>query len=246
MKAETSETVEVPKSGENTVVATPDSASQAGTEGDSGSGSESGDADAETATSASHTASSSTATVVAPTSASIKGKGKVASVTEISQKTETPEPPRSKGKNLVGRINNLVSSDLSSLENISMYIVFSSASSGCGGLALADARNAIPPAIESPFQITLCIIFLYQIMGWRYARLAPLFFSGTDWMVDTLQRPGRVCSHAPDPSCPWLHNKAYPRNAAGKDETSEYQHISHLTWSSRRCHIDGFPRTICH
>ncbi|TFK79744.1 P-loop containing nucleoside triphosphate hydrolase protein [Polyporus arcularius HHB13444] len=168
MKAETSETVEVPKSGENTVVATPDSASQAGTEGDSGSGSESGDADAETATSASHTASSSTATVVAPTSASIKGKGKVASVAEISQKTETPEPPRSKGKNLVGRINNLVSSDLSSLENISMYIVFST--------------------IESPFQITLCIIFLYQIMGWS----ALVGFAA---MLLTLPVPGYITKH---------------------------------------------------
>ncbi len=243
MKAETSETVEVPKSGESTVVVTPDSASQAGTEGDSGSGSESGEAD--TTASASHTATSSTATAVAPTSASIKGKGKAPSVAEASKKI-APEPPKSKGKNLVGRINNLVSSDLSSLENISMYIVFSSASSGSGRFALADTRNAIPPAIESPFQITLCIIFLYQIMGWRYARPAHLFFPWTKWMADTLQRAGRICSHAPDPSCSWLHHQAYPGNAAGKDETSEYRHISHVTWNSRRCHIDGFSRTICH
>ncbi|RDX45542.1 P-loop containing nucleoside triphosphate hydrolase protein [Lentinus brumalis] len=165
MKAETSETVEVPKSGESTVVVTPDSASQAGTEGDSGSGSESGEAD--TTASASHTATSSTATAVAPTSASIKGKGKAPSVAEASKKI-APEPPKSKGKNLVGRINNLVSSDLSSLENISMYIVFST--------------------IESPFQITLCIIFLYQIMGWS----ALVGFAA---MLLTLPVPGYITKH---------------------------------------------------
>ena len=121
MKAETSETAEV-KSGENTAVATPDSASQAETEGSDSEG-----GDAETATSASHTATSSTATVVAPASASAKGKGKASSVTEPPKKVEAPEPPKGKGKNLVGRINNLVSSDLSSLENLSMFIVFASA-----------------------------------------------------------------------------------------------------------------------
>ncbi|KAI0717852.1 P-loop containing nucleoside triphosphate hydrolase protein [Cerioporus squamosus] len=166
MKAETSETVEVPKSGENTAVATPDSASQAGAEDSEGSGSESGDG--ETATSVSHTATSSTATAVAPTSASVKGKGKASSVAEAPKKTDVPEPPKGKGKNLVGRINNLVSSDLSSLENISMYIVFST--------------------IESPFQITLCIVFLYQIMGWS----ALVGFAA---MLLTLPVPGYITKH---------------------------------------------------
>ncbi|RPD70679.1 P-loop containing nucleoside triphosphate hydrolase protein [Lentinus tigrinus ALCF2SS1-7] len=164
MKAETSETVEI-KSGENTAVATLDSSSQAG-EDEEGSSSEGGDT--ETATSTSHTATSSTATAVVPISSSSKGKGKALPVAEPPKKVEAPEPPKGKGKNLVGRINNLVSSDLSSLENISMYIVFAT--------------------VESPFQITLCIVFLYQIMGWSA-------LVGCLAMLLTLPVPGYITKH---------------------------------------------------
>ncbi|KAI0711801.1 P-loop containing nucleoside triphosphate hydrolase protein [Cerioporus squamosus] len=168
MKAETSETVDVPKSGENTAVATPDSASQAGAEESAGSGSESGEG--ETAAFVAHTATSSTATAVAPTSAAAKGKGKAPSVVDAPKKVKAPEQPKTKGKgkNLVGRINNLVSSDLRSLENLSMHLVFAT--------------------IESPFQITLCIIFLYQIMGWS----ALVGFAA---MLLTLPVPGYISKH---------------------------------------------------
>ena len=65
------------------------------------------------------------------------------------------------GKNLVGRINNLVSSDLSSLDNICMYFIFASACSRplpplvllslfagaltrCGVVCVCSDRVAVP------------------------------------------------------------------------------------------------------
>ncbi|CDO75388.1 hypothetical protein BN946_scf185012.g5 [Trametes cinnabarina] len=136
MKAETSETVDVPKSGENTAVATPDSASQAGAEESAGSGSESGEG--ETAAFVAHTATSSTATAVAPTSAAAKGKGKAPSVVDAPKKVKAPEQPKTKGK----------------------------------------GKNLI----------TLCIIFLYQIMGWS----ALVGFAA---MLLTLPVPGYISKH---------------------------------------------------
>ncbi|OSD04848.1 P-loop containing nucleoside triphosphate hydrolase protein [Trametes coccinea BRFM310] len=69
------------------------------------------------------------------------------------------------GKHLIGRINNLISSDLNNLENIGMPATFL--------------------MIESPFQIILCIIFLYQILGWSA-------LVGLATMLITLPLPGWI------------------------------------------------------
>ncbi|KAH9911177.1 P-loop containing nucleoside triphosphate hydrolase protein [Epithele typhae] len=113
MKAETSDNATADDSNAPTAVATPDNASQADVDASS-----TDDADTETGT---HSAESSTATAVSPSPQrqdKDKGKGK-------EEPAKKEEPKKEKGKNLVGRINNLVSSDLSSLDFSSMHLVFS-------------------------------------------------------------------------------------------------------------------------
>ena len=125
MKAETGDVADASKSGENTAVATPDTASQLGEDSEEGS-SASDQAEGGAPT---HSATSSSSTDVASVSASsatAKGKGK-APPEDVPKKTAEQEKPgenKKKGKNLVGRINNLVSSDLSSLEPIAMFVTF--------------------------------------------------------------------------------------------------------------------------
>ena len=129
MKAETSDAAGASKSGDNTAVATPDTASQIGEDGEaeSSEGSQTdGGAPAQSATS-----SSSTDVASVSASATAKGKGKAPAedVPKKPAEQEKPAEDKKKGKNLVGRINNLVSSDLSSLEPIAMFLTFARASS---------------------------------------------------------------------------------------------------------------------
>ncbi|RPD55478.1 P-loop containing nucleoside triphosphate hydrolase protein [Lentinus tigrinus ALCF2SS1-6] len=139
----------------NTATATPDTASQA-------AGSDAGDGDIVVETE--HSATSST--TIAPASSSKgKGKGKALPEAEVAKKGAAPEAPKTKEKNIIGRINNLASSDLNSLENCSMNFVYS--------------------LIEAPFQIVLCMVFLYRIMGWST-------FVGIAAMFLTLPLPGFI------------------------------------------------------
>ena len=127
MKAEASEAPDAGKSGENTAVATPDTASQAGVESEGEGGEGSAEESDAGVNAPAHSATSSSSTAVAPASA--KGKGKAPSEDTAKKASEQPESagdPK-KGKNLVGRINNLVTSDLSSLEPIGMFLTFCSA-----------------------------------------------------------------------------------------------------------------------
>ncbi|EJF59658.1 P-loop containing nucleoside triphosphate hydrolase protein [Dichomitus squalens LYAD-421 SS1] len=165
MKAETSEVTDASKSGEITAVATPDTASQVGVEGEGEGSAEGSDAGASVPA---HSATSSSSTAVAP--ASIKGKGKAPSEDTAKKVAEPSKPAEGgkKGKNLVGRINNLVTSDLSNLEPIGMFVTFAT--------------------IESPFQITLCMVFLYQILGWSA-------LVGLATMLITLPVPGWITKH---------------------------------------------------
>ena len=109
MKAGTNEGPE--SSAANTAIATP--ASQAG---DEESTSDAGDGDTVTEQSA-----TSSTTIQPSSSSSSKGKGKAQSGSPPSGETEAPKAME---KNIIGRINNLVSSDLSSLDNCSMYFVY--------------------------------------------------------------------------------------------------------------------------
>ncbi|KAI9061281.1 P-loop containing nucleoside triphosphate hydrolase protein [Trametes sanguinea] len=102
-------------------------------------------------------------------SANLKGKGKLLSNDGTgSKEINVAEPEVTKdapSRHLVGRINNLVSSDLSNLEGVGTWATFIS--------------------VESPFQIILCIIFLYQILGWSA-------LVGLATMLITLPLPGWI------------------------------------------------------
>ena len=66
---------------------------------------------------------------------------------KASIKEEDKKTTADKGKNLVGKINNLVSTDLNNI---------------------VDGRDFLMIAVACPIQIILCIVFLYAILGWRY------------------------------------------------------------------------------
>ena len=124
MKAETSDATDASKSGENTAIATPDTASQVGDagEGENGEGSQAGGGDPGD----SATSSSSTAVTPGSEAISVKGKGKATPEDSSKKAAEQPEDKK-EGKNLVGRINNLVTSDLDSLEPIAMFFPYTGA-----------------------------------------------------------------------------------------------------------------------
>ena len=64
-----------------------------------------------------------------------------------SIKGEEKKPVGEKGGNLVGKINNLVSTDLNNI---------------------IDGRDFLMIAVACPIQIILCVVFLHTILGWRY------------------------------------------------------------------------------
>lgn len=70
-----------------------------------------------------------------------------------SVKGEEKKTVAEKGGNLVGKINNLVSTDLNNI---------------------IDGRDFLLIAVACPIQIILCIVFLYTILGWRYVERFPL------------------------------------------------------------------------
>ncbi|EIW59890.1 multidrug resistance-associated ABC transporter [Trametes versicolor FP-101664 SS1] len=165
MKAETSsDTSEATPCAASTTVATPEDASQASLEG-----SQDDEDSAEGSGERSVAENSSTAVPPSATS-STKGKGKASLESESPVKEAEPVGVGEMrgSKHLVGRINNLVSSDLSNFENLGMFIAFI--------------------AIECPLQVVLCIVFLYQILGWS----ALVGFAA---MIATVPLPGYVTKH---------------------------------------------------
>lgn len=74
-----------------------------------------------------------------PSTSSI-GKDKVSNLPKDVDKDKN-----SSGENLVGKINNLVTTDLANI---------------------VEARDFLLAAVYIPLQITLCIIFLYVVLGW--------------------------------------------------------------------------------
>ncbi|CDO76129.1 hypothetical protein BN946_scf184876.g22 [Trametes cinnabarina] len=175
VKAETSDSddgAEGSPSTDSTAVATPDSASQLAAESAQGEISTGGEGEGG-GPSHSVTSSGTTATL---TSRPRKGKGKSMADKEASAKPEgVPKKPdagkKDSSKHLIGRINNLVSSDLSNLGNIGTAATFFT--------------------IESPFQIILGIIFLYQILGWSA-------LVGLVTMLITLPVPGWITKRIQD------------------------------------------------
>ena len=66
---------------------------------------------------------------------------------KASVKGEEKKLTGEKGGNLVGKISNLVSTDLNNI---------------------IDGRDFLMITVAGPIQIVLCIVFLYTILGWRY------------------------------------------------------------------------------
>ncbi|KAI0640442.1 P-loop containing nucleoside triphosphate hydrolase protein [Trametes meyenii] len=121
-----------------------------------------------------HSAMASTSTAVDSGSSDenpSQGKGKSKSTEGRKSPTDTKEEgkadaeKKSGNKHLTGRINNLVTNDMTNLENLGIFTVFAT--------------------VESPFQITLSIIFLYQILGWSA-------LVGLAMMIITLPLPGYI------------------------------------------------------
>ncbi|KAI0045217.1 P-loop containing nucleoside triphosphate hydrolase protein [Auriscalpium vulgare] len=93
-------------------------------------------------------------------SSNAKGKGKAK-----DSEAKTPEPGANKQEsNLVGKINNLVSTDLNNI---------------------TDGRNFLFLILYMPFQLALCIWFLYAILGWSA-------FVGMAVMIALFPLPGYV------------------------------------------------------
>ncbi|KAI8972403.1 P-loop containing nucleoside triphosphate hydrolase protein [Trametes punicea] len=104
-----------------------------------------------------------------------KGKGKERSTlesgTDTSKKAKARKPDLSQARpstHLAGKLNNLVTSDLNNLENVGAFAVFLS--------------------VRTPLEVTLCIIFLYRILGWSA-------FVGLAVMIITLPLPGRIATY---------------------------------------------------
>ncbi|KAG1908484.1 uncharacterized protein F5891DRAFT_993333 [Suillus fuscotomentosus] len=130
------------KSGESTPSSTPDSASVAG--------SSTAAADESTDCSGDETLQASTET--ASTSSTKKDKRKSQ---DIKEEMDNSSKQHSSADNLVGKINNLVTTDLSNL---------------------TDGRDFIMVALYMPLQVGMCIWFLYEILGWSaFAGLVVMF-----------------------------------------------------------------------
>lgn len=86
---------------------------------------------------------------VRPRSPSVKSTSSKGSKRDKDKDWEPDGTPAgtSSASNLVGRINNLVTTDLGNI---------------------IDARDLMFVLVYMPMQILLCITFLYLILGWRY------------------------------------------------------------------------------
>lgn len=127
-----------------TVVGTPETASVAESSQTAG-----GEADAEEESSA--------------TAASDKGKAKQSPTLTSKAPPAKKDIPSKKDTNLIGKINNLVTTDLGNITDARDFLMLSSSFS----LARELLTRALYLVLSVPLQICACTIFLYQILGWR-------------------------------------------------------------------------------
>jgi hypothetical protein len=94
-----------------------------------------------------HTAESSATVVGSETSASPKGKAKASSSppTPTTPTPSTPDAKESGPSNLVGKITNLITTDLGNI---------------------TDGRDFLFPLWYAPLQAGFCIWFLWEVLGW--------------------------------------------------------------------------------
>ncbi|KAJ3558885.1 hypothetical protein NM688_g664 [Phlebia brevispora] len=137
MKADVSETENASPTDEGSVVDENNSASGSSTDDGNSEAEDSG-----TMHSKSTTATSVTSTAVTAVGPDVHGKGKA---TDTSQGATREENANVKGSNLMGKINNLVTSDL---ENVK------------------SGRDFLFAVLLAPLQIIFNMFFLYVILGW--------------------------------------------------------------------------------
>lgn len=97
----------------------------------------------------SETSPSAAAVVGSPSTGSTTPASGGGASTPSSTRTSEQKPHKSQqnnGRNFVGRINNLVTTDLGNI---------------------TDARNFLLITFYLPLQIVLAVIFLYAVLGWR-------------------------------------------------------------------------------
>ncbi|KAG0697813.1 hypothetical protein DFH29DRAFT_984146 [Suillus ampliporus] len=139
------------KSGESTAPSTPDSASVAG--------SSTAAADESTDSSSDETLQANSETI--STSSTKKGKKKSQ---DVKEEPESSPKKHSSADNLVGKINNLVTTDLSNIN---------------------DGRDFLLLVVYTPIQVGMCIWFLYEILGWSA-------FVGLAVMITLFPLPGFI------------------------------------------------------
>lgn len=100
-----------------------------------------------------------------PTATSISGES-------TSMKTTADENKLAGGENFIGRLNNLVTTDINTMSNGVDWLEIG-AVRFCVPL-LVDRTDYIRAALYIPIQVAFCVVFLYSILGWRYARFINL------------------------------------------------------------------------
>jgi hypothetical protein len=121
-------------------------------------------------------------------SAPNKGKGKA---TKLPKQAD--EDQHFSGDNLVGKINNLVTTDLANI---------------------VEARDFLVVLVYIPLQITLSITFLYVVLGWRWVITSHQCYL----IIDTFQCVrGTGCHHLVI-SNHWIRHQAHPRRPSYQAE----------------------------
>jgi hypothetical protein len=110
---------------------------------------------------------------------SIKGKRREEAPGSDSCKKDGSD----RSSNLVGRMNNLVSTDLENLIDGRDFLPFCSSSSHSMGIVFVD--HNFPVVLYFPGQVAVCIWFLYNILGWSA-------FVGMVVMIALFPIPGTI------------------------------------------------------
>lgn len=149
--------------------------------------------------------SRSPTTATSTAAPSISGSSTISSEHDDTASTSTKANPTTipsstsgdadAGKSLVGRMNNLISSDMQ---------------------AIGQAAEFIQVFLAGPLIIFLTIAFLYTILGWRYI----LSFTSAARVTDILQCIGWFCGPARADAIPYIIYTVAPRcnQGAGKEE----------------------------
>ena len=151
-------------------------------------------ADGDTATSKKRSETSSDATPVEPESAAeehartldseVTLDGEQRSTAESSTATsakgkndEKPAITSSKDSNMIGKINNMISTDVNSLEGGQGWILI-----GAHTMLVTSGIRCLTCAAVwfTPLQISLSLVFLYAILGWRYVSCIQVSFFRTE------------------------------------------------------------------